>query len=93
MQLGSDVTAFYGTAINNQPNSVSYDSPYNTRIHSGYPPSPIGNVSSSGLLAVANPADTDYLYFVAGDDNITYFSRTLAEHDANVAQHCKILCN
>ena len=93
MQLGSDVTAFYGTAINNQPDSVSYDSPYNTRIHSGYPPSPIGNVSSSGLMAVANPADTDYLYFVAGDDNITYFSRTLAEHDANVAQHCKILCN
>ena len=103
IQLGSDVTSLYGAVIDGvslpadparaAAVAISHDSPYNTRIHSGYPPGPIGNVSTSGLMAVANPADTDYLYFVAGDDSITYFSRTLAEHDSNVAQHCKILCN
>lgn len=93
MQLGSDVTAFYGAAISNQPKSVTFDSVYNTRLHNGLPPGPIGNVNSDGLQAVAHPANTDYLYFVAGDDHITYFSHTLAEHQANVTAHCQILCN
>ena len=93
MQLGSDVTAFYGAIINGKTPSVAYDSPYNTRIHSGYPPGPISNVTQTSLEAVANPAGTDYLYFVAGDDGVTYFSRTLAEHEALTAQHCKKLCN
>ncbi len=92
MQLGSDVTAFYGAVINGKEKLVGYDSPYNTRIHTGFTPTPIGNVTSDGLDAVAAPASTDYLYFVAGDDHKTYFSKTLAEHDANVAQHCKLLC-
>ena len=95
MQLGSDVTAFYGAIINDQPTSVSYDSPYNTRLHSGLPPGPISNVSAASLKAVAFPADSDYLYFVAGDgedQGKTYFSHTLAEHEALTAQHCKTLC-
>ena len=93
MQLGSDVTAFYGAIINGKPPSVLYDSPYNTRIHSGYPPGPISNVTETSLAAVANPAGTDYIYFVAGDDGVTYFSHTLEEHEALTAQHCKKLCN
>jgi UPF0755 protein len=92
MQLGSDVTAFYGAIINDQKPSVAYDSPYNTRIHSGMPPGPISNVSQTSLQAIANPAATDYLYFVAGDDGNTYFSKTLQEHEALTAQHCKKLC-
>jgi UPF0755 protein len=93
MQLGSDVTAFYGSIINNKSPSVLYDSPYNTRIHTGFPPGPISNVTASSLQAVANPAKTDYLYFVAGDDGNTYFSNTLQEHEALTKEHCKKLCN
>jgi UPF0755 protein len=92
MQLGSDVTAYYGAIINGRTKSVTYDSPYNTRLHSGFPPSPIGNVTGDGLDAVAFPATSDYLYFVAGDDHITYFSKTLEEHQAAIAAHCKVLC-
>lgn len=92
MQLGSDSTALYGTVISGQPPSVTYDTPYNTRIHTGFPPGPIGNVTFDGLDAVANPAGTDFLYFVSGDDKVTYFSKTLAEHEAATAQHCKQLC-
>jgi UPF0755 protein len=92
MQLGSDVTAFYGAIKADQEPSVLFDSPYNTRIHVGLPPGPISNVSKSSLEAIANPAATDYLYFVAGDDGVTYFSHTEAEHEALTAEHCKKLC-
>lgn len=92
MQLGSDVTAFYGSIINDRKPSVAYDTPYNTRIHSGLPPGPISNVSQTSLEAIANPATTDYIYFVAGDDGNTYFSKTLKEHEALTAEHCKKLC-
>lgn len=93
MQLGSDVTAFYGSIIAGKSPSVGYDSPYNTRLHTGLPPGPISNVTASSLLAVATPSTTDYLYFVAGDDGKTYFSHTLAEHEALTKEHCKKLCN
>lgn len=93
MMLGSDVTAFYGAIINGKTPSVFYDSPYNTRIHTGLPPGPISNVSESSLQAVAHPANTDYIYFVAGDDGKTYFSHTEQEHQALVDQYCKKLCN
>ncbi len=92
MQLGSDVTAFYGAIINGQEPTVGYDTPYNTRIHTGLPAGPISNVTASSLKAVAFPSNTDYVYFVAGDDGTTYFAHTLAEHDANVKAYCHKLC-
>lgn len=92
MQLGSDVTAFYGAVIDGAEESVRYDSPYNTRIYDGLPPTPISNISDDSLQAVANPADTDWLYFVAGDDGTTYFSKTLEEHERLTDQYCTQLC-
>lgn len=92
MMLGSDVTAYYGAEVAGLTRSVLTDTPYNTRMHVGLPPGPISNVTSSSLRAVANPATTDYLFFVAGDDGVTYFSKTIAEHEALAAQHCKKLC-
>jgi UPF0755 protein len=92
MMLGSDVTAMYGSRLAGQGTSLSYDSPYNTLIHTGLPPAPISNVSNSSLQAVAHPASTDWLYFVAGDDGTTHFSNTLAEHEALTAQYCHKLC-
>ncbi len=92
MPLGSDVTAFYGAILDGQQPSVTYDSAYNTRLHKGLPPGPISNVSLSSLQAVANPAKTDWLYFVSGDDGNTYFSKTLEEHEALTAKYCHKLC-
>lgn len=92
MMLGSDPTALYGALIAGIEPSVSADTPYNTRIYTGLPPTPINNVSSESLQAVANPADTEYLYFVSGDDGVTRFSYTLAEHEALTAQYCITLC-
>ena len=90
--LGSDVTANYGAVINGQPPSLSYDSPYNTLIHSGLPPTPIGTISLSALNAVAHPAPTSWMYFVTGDNGKTYFEQTLQQHNADTAQYCHKLC-
>ncbi len=66
-------------------------SPY-TYNNQGLPAEPISNVSSSSLEAVANPASTDFLYFVSGDDGHTYFSHTLEEHEAFTQKYCQRLC-
>ena len=92
MPLGSDVTALYGARLGGQIGSLSYDSPYNTRIHTGLPPGPISNVDKSAMQAVAHPASTDWLFFVTGDDGVTHFSHTLQEHEALTAQYCHKLC-
>jgi UPF0755 protein len=92
MPLQSDATAHYGAILDGVKPSSKYDSPYNTYFIKGLPPTPISNVTSSSLDAVAHPAGTDWLYFVSGDDGTTHFSKTLAEHEANVHQYCKKLC-
>lgn len=93
IKLQSDVTVIYGAVAAGQPPSLSYSSAYNTFENLGLPVGPISNVSESSLQAVANPADTDWLFFVSGDDGVTYFSKTVAEHEALVEQHCKELCS
>jgi len=93
MHLESDVTAFYGAIKDGKKPAISYDSPYNTYKVLGLPVGPISNVSDSSLDAVAHPADSDWLYFVAGDDGKTYFSKTLEDHEALTAEHCHKLCS
>jgi len=60
-------------------------SPYNTYVVTGLPPGPICNPGLSSLEAVAHPASTEYLYFVARPDGSHAFARTLEEHQRNVA--------
>jgi UPF0755 protein len=91
--LGSDVTANYGAIKAGQSPSLTYDSPYNTLIHTGLPPTPISTISDSSLYATTHPATTSWLYFVAGDDGTTYFSNSLQQQQANTAQYCHKLCS
>ena len=79
MPLESNVTAFYATSIGNQA--------YNTYNQPGLPPSPICNVDAQVLKALANPIDSNNLYFVTGADGKTRFADTKAQHDANIAQY------
>lgn len=93
IQLGSDVTYMYAAKLTGQTASPSLDSPYNTRLVKGLPPGAIANFSIDTLEAVAEPAQGDYLYFVAGDDGTTHFSMTEAEHESNVKKYCTKLCS
>lgn len=92
MALGSDVTYQYIAKKLGITPSPNIDSPYNTRKYPGLPPGPIATPGLSALEAVANPAPGDYLFFLSGDDNVTYFARTNEEHEANIQAHCKIKC-
>ncbi|MFH0842839.1 MAG: endolytic transglycosylase MltG [Bacteroidota bacterium] len=62
---------------------LKYESPYNTYLHRGFPPGPIGCPTIEGIDAVLNTEKHDYLYFAAKADFSGYhnFSRTLAEHN------------
>ncbi len=59
---------------------------YNTRIHKGLPPSPIGSPSILSLKAVLNPTNQGYYYYVLDFENMTrhHFSKTLKEHNRYV---------
>ena len=101
MTLGSDVTVSYALDLLD-PNREIYgdnaaaltvDSCYNTRMYAGLPCGPIANPGLSALLAVADPSDTAYLYFLTGDDGLMYYSNTEYEHVQNIYSHCQKLCN
>lgn len=65
---------------------LKLDSPYNTYLYPGLPPGPICSPGLASLAAAASPADVPYLYFVSRNDGTHVFSRTLAEHNRNVAE-------
>lgn len=92
MPLGSDVTYQYIADKTGVPRDPNLDSPYNTRINTGLPPGPISVPGLASLEAVAHPASGDYLFFLSGDDNVTYYAHTLSEHEANIKAHCQVKC-
>lgn len=65
------------------------ENPYNTYQHDGLPPGPIANPGRAALLAVFNPENTPYLYFVSKNDGTHQFSVTLEEHQAAVNKYQK----
>lgn len=95
MRLQTDPTVIYGMGASYDGNirkrDLQTDTPYNTYTRAGLPPTPIAMPGVDALNAVAQPADGDALYFVAvGDGSGRHlFGRTLAEHEANVAQYLR----
>ncbi|MBI1187488.1 MAG: endolytic transglycosylase MltG [Alphaproteobacteria bacterium] len=63
---------------------IALDTGYNTYQIPRLPPGPIANPGRHALEAVANPADTDELFFVADGSGGHVFARTVAEHERNV---------
>jgi UPF0755 protein len=92
MPLGADPTVEYGLGIRQTPDrpltlkEVRTQSPYNTYLNPGLPPTPIANPGLASLKATLYPKNTDYLYFVARYDGTHVFSRTLQEHQVAQAQ-------
>jgi UPF0755 protein len=84
MRLETDPAVIYGIAdFDGNLRRVHLDderNPYNTYRFSGLPPGPIANPGEASLRAVLEPADVDYLYFVARKDGTHHFSRSYGEH-------------
>ena len=73
---------------------LALNSPYNTYLNRGLPPWPIANPGIDSIKAVVNPANVNYLYFVASPacDRTHLFAATLAEHNANVEKFKASAC-
>lgn len=95
MLLGADPTVIYAALLAGRYRGAIYqsdlqsDSPYNTYKFPGLPPGPIANPGAASLEAAMHPGESEYFYFVSGNNGHHRFSRTAAEHDKNVAAYRK----
>ncbi len=90
MPLQSDATIQY--AFDERKDRVMYkdlkiDSPYNSYVNKGLPPTPISNPGVKSIEAALNPADSDYLYFVATMEGKNNYSKTYEEHLKHVESY------
>ncbi len=93
MRLQTDPSVIYGITLGREVlgrglrrSELRADTPYNTYVIPGLPPTPIANPGKASIEAAANPEPTDYIFFVADGTGGHAFAVTLAEHNANVAK-------
>ncbi|MCJ8322681.1 MAG: endolytic transglycosylase MltG [Rhizobiales bacterium] len=91
MRLQSDPTIIYGITkgayiLDRQlrKSEIKAKTAYNTYVINGLPPTPIANPGKQAILAVLNPADVDFLYFVADGTGGHVFAKTYKQHQKNV---------
>lgn len=91
MLLQTDPTVIYGMGENFDGDlrrqDLETDTPYNTYLRKGLPPTPICLPGAASLAAAVNPAPGDALYFVGKGDGSHVFSRTLKEHNRAVREY------
>ncbi len=91
MRLEVDPTVIYGLGDefdgNLRKSDLRKDTPYNTYLHRGLPPTPIAMPGSASILAALHPLAGDALFFVAKGDGSHYFSATYREHLNAVARY------
>lgn len=97
IRLQSDPTVIYGVTDGQgylgrglRKSELESEGPYNTYKNPGLPPTPISNPGRASIRAALNPAESDYLYFVADGTGGHAFARTYDEHRRNVREWRKI---
>lgn len=68
---------------------LKIESPFNTYLYKGLPPTPIGNPGESALRAALEPTKTPYLFYLTGNDGAMYYAKTFAEHGRNIERYLK----
>lgn len=91
MRLETDPTVIYGIEDFDgnlrKVHLLDSKNPYNTYKIPALPPGPIANPGRDALIAVLEPADTPYLYFVSRNDGTHVFSKSYVEHERAVDQY------
>ena len=97
MALDADPSVIYAELLTGtysgklHHDDMAVNSPYNTYRFPGLPPGPIGNPGKSALEAALHPDSTKFLYFVSDGNGHHRFSRSLEEHNRNVAAYRRAL--
>ena len=78
----------YGSGL--RASELRKATPWNTYVIEGLPPTPIANPGKASIEAAVNPAQTDYVFFVADGSGGHVFAETLEEHNAKVAKWRRI---
>ena len=93
MALQTDASVLYGITKGKKGlgrglrrSELKNDTPWNTYVNKGLPPSPIGNPGKASIYAALNPDRTNYLYFVADGSGGHAFAENLRDHNINVAK-------
>lgn len=93
MRLQTDPTVIYGVTKGQgalgrglRQSELRSETPYNTYIIDGLPPTPIANPGKAAIEAALNPDSTDFIFFVADGTGGHAFAETLDEHNRNVAK-------
>lgn len=68
---------------------LKYDSPYNTYLYRGLPPTPISNPGLGTIIAALNPTVSKYFYYLTGRDGKTYYAETLEGHALNKRKYLR----
>ena len=92
MALQVDATLFYErgkTSAQLTTSDLAKNSPYNTYVNTGLPPTAISNPGKVALLAALSPETTPYLFYLTGDNGEMYYARTHEEHVQNKALYLK----
>ncbi|MDC3413297.1 endolytic transglycosylase MltG [Terrihalobacillus insolitus] len=92
MMLQTDPTVLYAMGERKEEEitkNKDIDSPYNTYKNLGLPIGPISNFAENSLKAALQPAETDNMYFLAGNDGKIYYAKTYEEHQQNVNKYLK----
>ncbi len=84
-KCGGALKACSGAALTAQ--DLKINSPYNTYLHRGWTPTPIGNPGKDAIQAAVTPLVSAYLYYLSTPDQQTIFSRTLQEHNTSSARY------
>ncbi len=94
MALQIDATVQYALGYNQSEKTwwkkgltiddLEINSLYNTYKNTDLPPTPIANPGLATLQAAANPADTDYIFYISDKQGINHYAKTLSEHNANI---------
>jgi UPF0755 protein len=88
--LELDSTVTYGLGLSGAaltPQQLATDTPYNTYIHSGLPPTPISNPGVSSIMGALHPASTQYLFFISDCSGHNHYSVTEQQHEQQINQY------
>lgn len=71
------------------PDDLKVDSPYNTYVNRGLPPTPIGNPGIDAIMAALQPEQTDYVYYITDNDGNFHYATTYDEHLDNIEMYLR----